>query len=254
MSARKMSRDVNHFTSFFTTHYGSGSGSDSGSGQEEEEHEEQQSSVDPVREAAEPESAVDGAGVDDDDTDPRVGDDFSDDGAPAQLLSPKEFHKTLLGLSPDQIRIPRRNQGSVDPVIQEKLERLNYTKETQALDMKHEIQKRKDFRNPSIYEKLIDHCNIKEFGSNFPSEVFDPDGFAPSSYYEELSKAQKQLMDAFAEAKAKADSHPKVEIIHATAKKPASLPSTSSSSSSGSSDPNRRKRTKWDEGPAVKKA
>ena len=173
---------------------------------------------------------------------------FSDEGTNDQLLSPKEFHQTLKGLPADQIRIPQQNKGSVDPLIQEKLERLKYTKEAQGMDMKYEIQKRKDFRNPSIYEKLIDHCHIREFGSNFPTDIFDPDAFESGSYYEELSKAQKVLMDSITEKEK--DSHPKVEIIHAVAKKSSVAASASSSSSS---DPSRKKRSKWDEGPAAKK-
>jgi hypothetical protein len=31
-----------------------------------------------------------------------------------------------------------------------------------------QIQQRKQFRNPSIYEKLIDHLDIEEIGTNYP--------------------------------------------------------------------------------------
>ena len=30
------------------------------------------------------------------------------------------------------------------------------------------IQNKKEFRNPSIYEKLIDHLGLDEMGSNYP--------------------------------------------------------------------------------------
>lgn len=232
-SSNSKKRDIK---SFFTTHYGSGSGSDSESGEEEQEDhvpDKRTTAGDGIEEGEE-----DGTGS-------RADDDFSDEGTSDQLLSPKEFHNTLKGLPSDQIKIPKRNKGSVDPLIAEKLERLKYTKETHGRDMKYEIQKRKDFRNPSIYEKLIDHCHIREFGSNFPTDVFDPDAFEPGSYYEELSKAQKVLMDSITEKEK--ESHPKVEIVHAVAKK------GSSSATSLSSDPSRKKRSKWDEGPAPKK-
>lgn len=231
MSSSKK-RDIK---SFFTTHYGSGSGSDSDSG--EEDHDENNTEAGTTgEEGVEKDSEAAGSS--------RVGDDddFSDEDANEQLLPPKEFHKTLKGLPVDQIKIPKRKKGSLDPMVQDKLERLKYTKESQGRDLKYEIQKRKDFRNPSIYEKLIDHCHIREFGSNFPVDVFDPDAFESSSYYEELSKAQKVLMDSLSEKEK--ESHPKVEIIHAVAKK---------SASSSSSDPNRKKKSKWDEGPAAKK-
>ena len=59
------------------------------------------------------------------------------------------------------------------------------------------IQDKKEFRNPSIYEKLIEYCDINEFGTNFPSDVYDPTKWSPSSFYDELAKAQKVAMDKF---------------------------------------------------------
>lgn len=44
----------------------------------------------------------------------------------------------------------------------------------EKLDMNKVIQERKDFRNPSIYEKLIQYCGINEFGTNYPPEKYDP--------------------------------------------------------------------------------
>lgn len=36
------------------------------------------------------------------------------------------------------------------------------------LDVNKYIQSNKSFRNPSIYEKLIEYCNIDELGTNYP--------------------------------------------------------------------------------------
>ena len=47
----------------------------------------------------------------------------------------------------------------------------------------------------SIYEKLINFCNIDEFGTNFSKEQYDPHGWDGSSFYDELAKAQKIEMD-----------------------------------------------------------
>jgi len=57
------------------------------------------------------------------------------------------------------------------------------------------IQGKKAFRNPSIYEKLIIHCNIDELGTNFPPHLYDGHLFGKESYYEELGKVQKTEMD-----------------------------------------------------------
>ena len=44
----------------------------------------------------------------------------------------------------------------------------------------------------SIYEKLIQYCGIDEFGTNLSPDVFDPHEWGEESYYEELSKAQRE--------------------------------------------------------------
>ena len=50
------------------------------------------------------------------------------------------------------------------------------------------FQNRKNFRNPSIYEKLIEYCDIDEHGTNFPKELYDGHLFGKESYYDELAK------------------------------------------------------------------
>lgn len=89
-----------------------------------------------------------------------------------------------------------------------------------GMDMNYMVQKRKDFRNPSIYEKLIIYCNINELGSNYPPSVYDPNRWGKDSYYEELAKVQKLDMDM--KEKAKKDKA-KVEIVMGTARKPPTL-------------------------------
>jgi len=95
------------------------------------------------------------------------------------------------------------------------------------MDMNTMIQRRKDFRNPSIYEKLILYCNINELGSNYPPHMYDPNRWGKDSYYEELAKVQKVEMDK--KEKEKKDKA-KVEIVTGTARKPPTLllPSTGS--------------------------
>merc|ERR1712024_147361 len=62
-------------------------------------------------------------------------------------------------------------------------------------DMNAVIQSKKAFRNPSIYEKLIQFCAIDEHGTNFPKELYDGHLFGPESYYDELAKVQKADME-----------------------------------------------------------
>ena len=51
--------------------------------------------------------------------------------------------------------------------VQEKFEDLYLKKKEKGMDYNQIIQKKKAFRNPSIYSKLIDFCSIDELGKSF---------------------------------------------------------------------------------------
>ncbi|VDP14140.1 unnamed protein product [Soboliphyme baturini] len=70
-----------------------------------------------------------------------------------------------------------------------------FRRKAAGYDFNKAIQNRTDFRNPSIYEKLIEHFGIDEIGTNFPKEVFDPHGFKPCDFYDEIAKIQRSLME-----------------------------------------------------------
>jgi HCNGP-like protein len=48
-------------------------------------------------------------------------------------------------------------------------------KQLQNREIKSELRQSRAYRNPSFLQKMVEHSDIKEFGSNFPAEVFDPD-------------------------------------------------------------------------------
>lgn len=161
---------------------------------------------------------------------------IEDDDRPS---SPVSFHKTLEGLTPDQIEIPPEPRGQCPRDVVAKVALL-HEKMLQGQNMNALMQSRKSFRNPSIYEKLIAFSGIDEFGTNYPSEMYDPHKWGPTSYYEELREQQKQEMDRF--EKEKRD-RTKVEFVTGTVKKPA--PTTGS----GDQQP-KSKKSKWDSAPA----
>jgi hypothetical protein len=139
-----------------------------------------------------------------------------------------EKSSTLMELSPpteeeeeDDIEIPTEPPGRCSNELQEKIAAL-YEKMIQrgGLDMNQIIQKRKDFRNPSIYEKLIQFCSINEFGTNYSPEVYDPLRWDKSSYYDELAKVQKAEMD---QREKERREKTKVEFLMGTAKKPTTV-------------------------------
>ena len=93
------------------------------------------------------------------------------------------------------VSLPPEPPGSCSPSLQEDINRLYQRKKETGYDMNAAIQGRKAFRNPSIYEKLIQFCNIDEHGTNFPKDLYDGHLFGPESYYDELAKAQKIDME-----------------------------------------------------------
>merc|ERR1712012_683811 len=121
------------------------------------------------------------------------------------------------------------------PALQESINKL-YNRKKEGYDMNAVIQSKKAFRNPSIYEKLIQYCSIDEHGTNFPKELYDGHLFGPESYYDELAKVQKSDMERREKAaKAKA-----AAIAAANA---------SSNQQKDTSDEAPKRKSKWDQGP-----
>jgi len=92
------------------------------------------------------------------------------------------------------VKLPPEPPGTCSPALQESINKL-YNRKKEGYDMNAVIQSKKAFRNPSIYEKLIQYCSIDEHGTNFPKELYDGHLFGPESYYDELAKVQKADME-----------------------------------------------------------
>lgn len=91
--------------------------------------------------------------------------------------------------------LPSEPKEKCPDKLQDKISHLYDRMKHSNMDMNKLIQERKDFRNPSIYEKLIQFCEIDELGTNYPPELYDPKSWGKESYYEELAKSQKIEMD-----------------------------------------------------------
>lgn len=91
--------------------------------------------------------------------------------------------------------LPPEPHGRCSKELQDKIARLHEKVERDGMDMNFLIQKRKDFRNPSIYEKLLQFCNINESGTNYPPHLYDPLRWGKESFYEELGRLQKEDME-----------------------------------------------------------
>jgi hypothetical protein len=140
------------------------------------------------------------------------------------------------GDPPDGGHLPPEPTGLCSTELQDKISSLYEKMESNGLDMNHKIQQRKEFRNPSIYEKLVQFCNIDEYGTNYPAQVYDPLRWGKESFYEELARVQKSEMDR---RKKERKDKTKVEFVSGTAKRPGS--------GSRAEDGAKRRKSKWEQ-------
>uniref|UniRef100_A0A8C6Q099 SAP30 binding protein n=1 Tax=Nothobranchius furzeri TaxID=105023 RepID=A0A8C6Q099_NOTFU len=168
----------------------------------------------------------------------------------AEKRDPKElvamFSERVRNMLPNEIRIPPEPPGRCSSQLQEKIHKLYERKLHGDFDTNSHIQQKKEFRNPSIYEKLIQYCGIDELGTNYPKDMFDPHSWSEDSYYEALAKAQKVEMDKLEKAKKE---RTKIEFVTGTKKgaNPSSTAASTSSSSTTTTTADAQKRkSKWD--------
>ena len=54
------------------------------------------------------------------------------------------------------------------------------------------IRYSKRFRNPDLLEKFVTLLEVDEYGSNYPTDLYDPKAFGKEEYYEQLERARQQ--------------------------------------------------------------
>lgn len=111
--------------------------------------------------------------------------------------------------------LPAEPKGKCPQELQDKITNM-HEKMKSGMDMNKLIQERKEFRNPSIYEKLIQYCDIDELGTNYQPEIYDPLQWGKESFFEELAKVQKVEMEKREKDKRE---NIKQELVLAAAKK-----------------------------------
>ncbi|BES89120.1 unnamed protein product [Nesidiocoris tenuis] len=137
------------------------------------------------------------------------------------------------------IELPPEPTGKCSNEMQQKITALTDKMKLKGHDMNQIIQERKAFRNPSIYEKLIQFCGINEFGTNYEPQIYDPFKWNKSSYYDELAKIQKLEVDKREKDRKEKT---KVEVIVGTAKK-----ATNGASALAAAEEERKRKSKWDQ-------
>ena len=136
----------------------------------------------------------------------------------------------LKNMTDKELHLPPEPEGRCSNQLQDKIKKLYEKKIKEGENLNQKIQERKDFRNPSIYDKLILYLGIEERGTNFSKSDFDPSFWRKVPDYENLARAQREDV-----AKREREKKTKVEFVTGTVKKPSST-----------SNVENAKKTKWD--------
>lgn len=161
-------------------------------------------------------------------------------------MTPEEINDSLTrslrhSLSEDDVQIPPEPSGSCSMRVQTKIAKMYEKVLRTGKDMNATIEQRKEFRNPSIYDKLIEYCSIDEKGTNYPPELFNPTIWSEDSSYEILAQIQRAEMDKREkERREKKEKSLTVERVQGT-KKPF-LQSVNPSSPTS----DQKRKSKWD--------
>jgi len=137
----------------------------------------------------------------------------------------------------NSVSLPPEPPGRCSKSLQEKIAKMIEKKRNGHMNVNEYVQRKKEFRNPSIYDKLVNFIGIEEHGTNFPREIYDPSVWGPDSYYEALAKTQKEYNTQKEKEKLK-KTH--VEFISGTKKTVISSAPTVTSSIP-------EKKSKWDQ-------
>ncbi|OQV22507.1 putative SAP30-binding protein [Hypsibius exemplaris] len=97
----------------------------------------------------------------------------------------------------EEVRIPEETVRLVSPALEHKVAEMMRKAQVRGTTINAQIHQSKDFRNPSIYQKLIEMCGIDELGTNFAAEEFNPGRWGEASSVEELARAQTAAMERF---------------------------------------------------------
>ncbi|VDN59930.1 unnamed protein product [Dracunculus medinensis] len=93
-----------------------------------------------------------------------------------------------------EVKLPPSPEGKCSKEIEEKFKNY-FARKANGFDLNLAIKRRRDFKNPSMYEKLIEKFDVDELGSNFDKTVFDPHGFTKDCFYDRIAVVQKEMME-----------------------------------------------------------
>ncbi|GAM28541.1 hypothetical protein SAMD00019534_117170 [Acytostelium subglobosum LB1] len=83
-------------------------------------------------------------------------------------------------------------EGELDERMKEKIMKYHKMK-LEGISFNETLRNSSAFNNPSILEKLISFCEIKENGSNLPLTYYNPNAYKPEEYYDQLEIKQREM-------------------------------------------------------------
>lgn len=132
---------------------------------------------------------------------------------PSQVTENDSPNTVPLFLPLNNVHLPPEPSTRCSKALQDKVKALLQKQAALGIDLNKSIQDRKDFRNPSIYKKLIEFCNLDEFGTNYPEHLYNPHEWKEEDYHDNLLKVQRKAYEK--KERAKLD-RGKVEFVTGT--------------------------------------
>ncbi len=150
-----------------------------------------------------------------------------------------------LYLRTTDVVLPPEPTAKCSKSLQNKIIALLQKRASSGVDLNSSLQSRKDIRNPSILEKLVQFCDLKEFGTNYPEHIYNPNEFTEESMYDKLYQQQKESTAKKEKAKLNA-----IKFIKGTKKPVQAQTTVIASAQSADKGVKKARKTKWDIGSA----
>ena len=126
--------------------------------------------------------------------------------------------------------IPLSPPGSPPPGMDQKFAHFLELKK-QGVHFNEKLARSSALKNPSLLKKLMDFAGVeedKQYATTLPADIWDPAGFPPSAYKEQLASGQQEILKRREEERAKAQ-RGAVEFVSASASNQSSRSGTPAS-------------------------
>ena len=145
-------------------------------------------------------------------------DNETDSGPQSPYLANRAIIRDLTLPPVPNLDIPPSPPGSPPPGIDEKFSHFLKLKK-QGVHFNEKLARSSALKNPSLLQKLMDFAGIEEheqYATTLPKELWDPSGFPPWAYIEELTKSQQEMAKRQEEERARTQRE-SIDFVPATA-------------------------------------